>query len=128
MELQPRRGEMEANCGCNYGRFPSGKQQWRAPLREAMNWLRDRLAEIYERRMKQFVADPWELRDKYIAVINDRTAENVEKFITDSAGNELDFGEKVIFLKLLEMQRNALLMFTSCGWFFDDISGIETSR
>ncbi|MGD0552788.1 MAG: DUF3536 domain-containing protein [Sedimentisphaerales bacterium] len=116
----------KANCGCNYGRFPSGKQQWRAPLREAMNWLRDRLAEIYETRMKQFVADPWGLRDKYIAVINDRTAENMEKFITESAGGDLDFGEKVIFLKLLEIQRNALLMFTSCGWFFDDIGGIET--
>jgi len=116
----------KANCGCNYGRFPSGKQQWRAPLREAMNWLRDRLAEIYENRMKQFAADPWGLRDKYIAVINDRSAENIEKFITASAGGDLDFGEKVIFLKLLEIQRNALLMFTSCGWFFDDISGIET--
>jgi alpha-amylase/alpha-mannosidase (GH57 family) len=116
----------KSNCGCNYGRFPSGKQQWRAPLREAMNQLRDQLAEIYERRMKQFTADPWAVRDRYIALINDRSPAAVEKFITDSAANKLDFREKVVFLKLLEIQRNALLMFTSCGWFFDDISGIET--
>jgi alpha-amylase/alpha-mannosidase (GH57 family) len=113
------------NCGCNYGRFPSGRQQWRGPLREAMNWLRDRLAEVYEARMKQFVDDVWEVRDRYISVINDRSAENVEKFISEAGGKDLDFGEKVIFLKLLEMQRNSMLMFTSCGWYFDDICGIE---
>ena len=115
-----------ANCGCNYGRFPSGKQQWRAPLRDAMNWLRDRLAEIYENRMARFAANVWELRDKYISVINDRTPENVGKFITGATGKEQEFDEKVIFLKLLEMQRNSMLMFTSCGWYFDDICGIES--
>jgi hypothetical protein len=114
------------NCGCNYGRYPSGKQEWRSPLREAMNWLRDRLAEVYETRTRQLVADVWEVRDKYISVINDRSAENMEKFITETAGSELDFSEKVEFLKLLEMQRNSMLMFTSCGWYFDDICGIET--
>jgi alpha-amylase/alpha-mannosidase (GH57 family) len=113
------------NCGCNYGRYPSGRQQWRAPLREAMNWLRDRLAEVYETRMAQFSSDAWGLRDGYISVINDRAAGNVEDFITRSTGRKLLFEEKVIFLKLLEMQRNAMLMFTSCGWYFDDICGIE---
>ena len=103
-----------------------GRQQWRAPLREAMNWLRDQLASVYETRMAQYVTDPWELRDRYISVINNRSAGNIEDFIASSTGKELDFGEKVIFLKLLEMERNALLMFTSCGWFFDDICGIET--
>ena len=29
---------------------------------------------------------------------------------------------------LLEMQRNSLLMFTSCGWFFNDVSGLETTQ
>jgi len=115
-----------ANCGCNYGRFPSGKQQWRGPLREAMNWLRDRLVEVYETKMRHFVADVWEARDRYISVINDRSVENVEKFIAETSGKSLDFDEKVTFLKLLEMQRNSMLMFTSCGWYFDDICGIET--
>ncbi len=114
-----------SNCGCNYGRFPSGKQQYRAPLREAMNWLRDRAAEVFEESMRQFVEDPWKARDEYISVVNDRSSEKVEDFISKRAGGDLSFGEKVIFLKLLEMQRNSMLMFTSCGWFFDDISGIE---
>lgn len=91
-----------------------------------MNWLRDGLAEVYEARMAQYVANPWELRDGYLSVINDRSPGNTEDFIARSTGKDLAFEEKVVFLKLLEMQRNALLMFTSCGWYFDDICGIET--
>ena len=113
------------NCGCNYGRFASGKQQWRQPLREAMDWLRDQLADIYEKKMAEYVKDPWKTRNEYISVINNRSAQNVENFLKEAAGRELAADEKVAMLKLLEMQRNALLMFTSCGWFFDDISGIE---
>jgi alpha-amylase/alpha-mannosidase (GH57 family) len=114
-----------SNCGCHYGRHPSGKQQWRPALREAMDWLRDQLASIYESRAAQYVADPWQLRNTYIAVINDRSIENTEKFLWRLQGRELANDEKVAILKLLEMQRNAMLMYTSCGWFFDDISGIE---
>ena len=116
----------KSNCGCCYGRYPCGQQQWRAPLREAMDWLRDQLIGVYQSRMAQFVSDPWLLRDKYIEVINYRTDENLEKFILDSTQKQLAQEDKVIFLKLLELQRNALLMYTSCGWFFDDIAGIET--
>jgi alpha-amylase/alpha-mannosidase (GH57 family) len=113
------------NCGCHYGRYPSGNQQWRAPLREAMDWLRDELALVYERRMTEYIPEPWQARDKYISVINDRAAENVEAFLLQVCGKKLSYDEKVLILKLLEMQRNAMLMYTSCGWFFDDISGIE---
>ncbi|HUW20051.1 MAG TPA: DUF3536 domain-containing protein [Sedimentisphaerales bacterium] len=114
-----------SNCGCCYGRYPSGKQQWRAPLREAMDWLRDRLTPIYEGEAAQYVSDPWELRNKYITVVNDRSMENIESFISGAAGRQPDYPEKVAMLKLLEMERNAMLMYTSCGWFFDDICGIE---
>jgi alpha-amylase/alpha-mannosidase (GH57 family) len=113
------------NCGCNYGRYPSGKQQWREPLRHAMDWLRDQLVGVYESKMAEYVPDPWEARNEYISVINNRSAENVKDFLLKSAGRELAYDEKVVTLKLLEMQRNALLMYTSCGWFFDDICGIE---
>ncbi len=114
------------NCGCNYGRYPSGRQQWRAPLREAMDWLRDGLSAVYEEKMKCCVPDPWQARNDYVKVINDRSAENVEAFLKQASGRELSYDEKVAVLKLLEMQRNAMLMYTSCGWFFDDIAGIET--
>ena len=115
-----------SNCGCHYGRHPSGKQQWRQPLRQAMDWLRDQLVPLYEQKMGEFAPDPWKLRDDYIQVINDRSAENIRRFISAATGGELPDDRKVRFLKLLEMQRHALLMYTSCGWFFDDIAATET--
>ncbi len=115
----------KSNCGCNHGRYPSGLQQWREPLREAMDWLRDRLAETYETNMAGYVDDPWKLRNDYISVVLDRSRENAERFLSDSTKRKLDNNDKIIVLKLLEMQRFSMLMYTSCGWFFDDISGIE---
>ncbi|MBW8038818.1 MAG: DUF3536 domain-containing protein [Planctomycetes bacterium] len=114
-----------SNCGCCSGRYPEGTQQWRTPLREAMDWLRDQLAGLYEYKTAEYVSDPWELRNEYISVINDRSVENVENYFTRFTARALPIDEKVTLLKLLEIQRNALLMYTSCGWFFDDISGIE---
>lgn len=116
----------KSNCGCCTDQSKCGKQQWRAPLREALDWLRDRLSGIYEQRMSEYSDDPWRLRNEYITVINNRSSDNIEKFITDMTGKQLDEENRVSFLKLLEMQRNAMLMYTSCGWFFDNVSGIET--
>ena len=116
----------KSNCGCCANQSHSGQQQWRAPLREALDWLRDRLTEVYERKMSTYSDDPWRVRDEYISVINDRDPDNVEKFITAMTGKQLDEDNRIAFLKLLELQRNAMLMYTSCGWFFDNVSGIET--
>ncbi|UCE48123.1 MAG: DUF3536 domain-containing protein, partial [Phycisphaerales bacterium] len=113
------------NCGCCWDQSHSGQQQWRAPLREALDWLRDRLSGIYEQKMTEYTDDPWRVRNDYIEVVNDRSTNNVENFITKVTGRELDHDNHVAFLKLLEMQRNAMLMYTSCGWFFDRVSGIE---
>jgi len=114
------------NCGCSTDRSHSGQQQWRAPLREALDWLRDTLAGIYERRMAEYAGDPWHVRNEYIAVVNDRSADHIEKFIRKRVSRQLDDDQRTVFLKLLEMQRNAMLMYTSCGWFFDYVTGIET--
>jgi alpha-amylase/alpha-mannosidase (GH57 family) len=116
------------NCGCNSGMHPEWNQAWRRPLREAMDWLRDTLAALYEEQSKEFFKDSWKARDEYINVILDRTAEHVEGFFSRNAVKELSREEKVKVLKLLELQRNAMLMYTSCGWFFDEISGIETTQ
>jgi alpha-amylase/alpha-mannosidase (GH57 family) len=116
----------KSNCGCCSNESYRGQQQWRAPLREALDWLRDRLYGIYEQRMSEYSNDPWHVRNEYINVVNDRSPENVEKFITQATGRPLDEGNRIAFLKLLEMQRNAMLMYTSCGWFFDHVTGIET--
>ncbi len=116
----------KSNCGCAADQSRSGRQQWREPLRKAMDQLRDKLAEAYEKNLAQFCEDPWKVRNDYIAVINDRSEKNIDSFITKAAGRELSYEEKVRFLKLTEMQRMEMLMYTSCGWFFDMMSGIET--
>jgi len=114
------------NCGCNTGMNHGWTQAWRKPLREAMDWLRDELYGIYDSMASSSFVDPLSARNDYIRVILDRSRENVEKFFSAHAKGELSEEEKVRALKLLEMQRNAMLMFTSCGWFFDEISGVET--
>ncbi|HLP17179.1 MAG TPA: DUF3536 domain-containing protein [Bacteroidota bacterium] len=115
----------KSDCGCNSGR-QGWNQQWRAPLREALDWLRDELIPVYEREVRPFTGDPWELRNKYIDVILDRSPENIDRFFSEALTREISGEEKTKLLLLLEMQRHALLMYTSCGWFFDEVSGIET--
>jgi len=114
-----------SNCGCNTGAHPGWTQEWRAPLREAMNWLRDNLANLYEREVATFTNETWKIRDSYISLIHNRSSKNIASFLSHNLIRELSKKEKVRLLKLLEMQRHSLLMFTSCGWFFDDISTIE---
>ncbi|HEV3511131.1 MAG TPA: DUF3536 domain-containing protein [Candidatus Sulfotelmatobacter sp.] len=114
-----------SDCGCNSGGHP-WNQQWRAPLRAALDWLRDRLAPIFEAQAKLYLRDPWASRDDYIRVILDRSQESRNAFFADHAIRPLDQEQQVTVLKLLEMQRHALLMYTSCGWFFDELSGIES--
>jgi alpha-amylase/alpha-mannosidase (GH57 family) len=116
----------KSDCGCNSGGHGDWNQKWRAPLRQALDWLRDKLAPIFETRGKEFLKDPWLARDKYISVIFDRSPENIAKFFAKHATHELNEAEQITALRLLEMQRHAMLMFTSCGWFFDEISGLET--
>jgi hypothetical protein len=91
-----------------------------------MDWLRDKLSPIYEKAMAQYAPDPWQARNEYISIINDRSSKNVDASLNKISGKDLPIEEKIAALKLLEMQRNTMLMYTSCGWFFDDISGIET--
>lgn len=115
-----------SDCGCQTGMNPEWSQQWRGPLREAMDWLRDNLSSLYEKEMLPLMPDVWGVRDDYINVILDRSVDRIASFFSDHSERELTEEEKRKSLKLLEMQRCALLMYTSCGWFFDDISRIET--
>jgi alpha-amylase/alpha-mannosidase (GH57 family) len=116
------------HCGCNSGMHPGWSQEWRGPLRNALDLLRDTLAPLYEEEASRYLSVPWEARDRYISVLLDRTSENVESFFRANSVKELHKEEKVKVLKLLELQRNTMLMYTSCGWFFDEISGIETTQ
>ncbi|MFC1931548.1 DUF3536 domain-containing protein [Chloroflexota bacterium] len=115
-----------SDCGCNAGRNPKWNQAWRTPLRDALDWLRDSLAPKYEAKAREFLKDPWVARDDYIEVILDRSPENVQRFLERHRTRDLNELETVTVLKLMELQRHAMLMYTSCGWFFDELSGIET--
>lgn len=115
-----------SNCGCNTGGRPGWTQEWRFPLREALDWLRDELIPIYEEEMRLYNDQPWELRNKYIQILLNRDSKNVESFLKENSKVSLSDLGKTRFMRLLEMQRQSLLMFTSCAWFFDEISGIET--
>ncbi len=117
-----------SDCGCKISDKAGWNQAWRAPLREALDWLRDRLAPLYEKEMAPLLPDPWAARDDYIEVILDRSPDHVLAFLNHRAGRELAGDEQVKALRLLEMQRQAMLMYTSCGWFFDELSGIETTQ
>jgi alpha-amylase/alpha-mannosidase (GH57 family) len=115
-----------SNCGCNSGGHSDWSQEWRAPLRASLDRLRDRLASHYELKAREYLKDPWKARDDYIDVILDRSPESRVLFFEKHATWVLTDEETVATHKLLELQRHVLLMYTSCGWFFDELSGIET--
>jgi alpha-amylase/alpha-mannosidase (GH57 family) len=114
-----------SNCGCNGGK-PGWNQEWRAPLREALDYLRDASAPLAEQLAQPFLKDLWAARDAYIQVILDRSPASIIKFFQQHATRELSEIERIACLELLELERHTQLMYTSCGWFFDEISGIET--
>lgn len=115
-----------SHCSCNSGGRPGWNQQWRGPLRRALDWLRDELAPHFETRGADFFRDPWAARDDYITVILDRSTESLDRFFQRQACGTLSEEDRVPAIRLLELQRHAMLMYTSCGWFFDELSGIET--
>ncbi|HZY81840.1 MAG TPA: DUF3536 domain-containing protein [Cyclobacteriaceae bacterium] len=114
-----------SNCGCHSGAHPGWHQQWRGPLREALDWLRDRSMSLFEQEGRKFLRDPWAARNDYIDVIMSRTDKTVKKFFKDHVLSDV---EPTKIFRLMEMQRHAMLMYTSCGWFFDEVSGIETTQ
>jgi alpha-amylase/alpha-mannosidase (GH57 family) len=115
-----------SDCGCNSGGNGGWSQQWRQPLRSAMDRLGGQLAICYEYKTAGYLREPWAARDEYIDAILDRSEENVAGFLLRHSLRPLDDEATVAVLCMLEMQRHALLMYTSCGWFFDEPTGLET--
>ena len=114
-----------SDCGCNGGK-PGCNQQWRGPLRAALDLLRDETAPLAEAVAQPLLKDLWKARDAYISVMLDRSPNRVASFLATHATHELSSVERTTMFELLELQRHTQLMYTSCGWFFDEISGIET--
>lgn len=118
-------GRWSRDCGCNASERAGWNQRWRAPLRDALNFLRDEAAAVFEERGGELLRDPWAARDRYVELLVDPARDPAE-FLCEQAGRALSHDEQSLALRLLEMQRGSLMTFTSCGWFFDDIAGIET--
>jgi alpha-amylase/alpha-mannosidase (GH57 family) len=114
-----------ADCGCSTGEHPGWSQGWRAPLREALDRLRDGVEPEFEQHAGRLLSDPWAARDDYIDVLLDGSAGGVERYLRKHAKRGLAEDERARVTQLMDLQRNAMLMYTSCGWFFDEISGIE---
>jgi alpha-amylase/alpha-mannosidase (GH57 family) len=116
----------QSDCGCGGG--GGWQQKWRRPLRDSLDWLRDQLVRVYEEQGGKLFKDPWQARDAYIQVILDRSSANLQQFLARYQSHKLSMAERTDALRLLEMQRHALLMYTSCGWFFDEISRPEGTQ
>ncbi|WP_353072972.1 DUF3536 domain-containing protein [Tunturiibacter gelidoferens] len=114
-----------SNCGCNGGKI-GWNQEWRAPLRDALDYLRDATAPLAEQLSQSLFKDLWAARDAYIHVVLDRSPASIIRFFADHTTRHLTEDERVTALELMELERHTQLMYTSCGWFFDEISGIET--
>ncbi|HEY7955261.1 MAG TPA: DUF3536 domain-containing protein [Polyangia bacterium] len=114
-------GRWTRDCGCSAG-TPGFSQSWRAPLRRALDLVRDAAADLFQTRGGQVLVDPWATRDRYLAI---RAGE-------ESLSGELraadDPDARPLALELLEMERYTELMYTSCGWFFDELSGLEAQQ
>jgi len=115
----------QADCGCGRDGFDGWNQSWRQPLRGALEFLRDEAAGYFDDYGERFFKDPWEARNNYVQVILDG-GRSTEEFLKSNTSRTLSDSEKEAALGLLEMQHNSLLMFTSCAWFFSELSGIET--
>jgi alpha-amylase/alpha-mannosidase (GH57 family) len=121
-------GRWKEDCGCSTGGRAGWNQKWRKPLREALDLLRDELSPIFEREGGEIFKDVWKARNGYIEVILDRSSMSLNRFFDQYGVEGLDGERRIKGLKLLEMQRHALLMYTSCGWFFADLAGLETAQ
>ena len=117
-----------SNCGCHTGGDKSWHQEWRAGLRETLDWLRDELAAVFETEIEKLGIDPWKLRNGYVSIVDDRSEKTINVFFEEHVKEDISKDEQTRVIRLLEMQKQALYMFNSCGWFFNDVSGIETTQ
>ncbi|MBK7427827.1 MAG: DUF3536 domain-containing protein [Saprospiraceae bacterium] len=115
-----------SDCGCQAGGEPHWNQKWREGLRKALDELNQKLAIIFVDELSTYGIDPWHVRNEYIHLFANRSKDNTRAFVKKHFDTVSNQAELTKIIRLLEMQRQTMLMFTSCGWFFNEISGIET--
>ena len=117
-----------SDCGCKTGGESHWNQAWRKPLRETLDWLRDQMITLFEQQGTELMKDIWAARNDYIHLLLNRKQSSTNAFVLKHAKRALTEREATKLLRLMEMQRHAMLMYTSCAWFFNEISGIETDQ
>jgi len=117
-------GRWARDCGCHTGGAPGWNQRWRGPLRDALDIVRRASDEVFDRLGATLFADPWQARDRYVDVAIGRR--DIDDFLAAEAAGPASSGNRDKMKALLELQQNAMSMYTSCGWFFNDVAGIET--
>jgi hypothetical protein len=114
-----------SNCGCRMHPERPTQQRWRAPLRAALEALAGSLHDVFAGEGAALLHDVWAARDAYGEVMTGTRL--LDAFLAEHA-RVADPAARRRAAELLEMERHALGMFTSCGWFFDDVGGIETRQ
>ena len=117
-------GRWTRDCGCATDSMPGWNQRWRTPLREALDCVRDAAVTAFTSQGARLLRDPWRARDEYIGVRLRKTEPNA--FLARHGRSNLSVSEQTDIWSLLEAMRHAMVMYTSCGWFFADISGLES--
>ncbi|MBI4676192.1 MAG: DUF3536 domain-containing protein [Elusimicrobia bacterium] len=121
-------GRWSEDCGCKIQADRPSHQKWRRPMLDAMDRLKARIDEVYEKQGAALFRDPWAARDAYVTKLLEDSTSAAQEFLSHHSQRNLSPRDAQAAVKLCEMERHRLLMLTSCGWFFDDISGIEASQ
>lgn len=111
-----------SDCGCQTHRHPNATQRWRAPLRAALSALAEELDGLLRHTTLGL------LRDTEAALLASPTppAAHDDAFFVQHAARPLDATERTRLSVALAMHKQRQLMFTSCAWFFDEPSDLET--
>ncbi len=114
-----------SDCGCVTGEQPGWSLDWRAPLREALDWLRATLGPRIDEALASRVRSPDAALADYGRVIAGTVLPAA--FVVEHAVEPPDDAATEWVLELCEAYRNVLYSFTSCAWFFADPGEIETA-
>jgi len=112
-----------SNCGCNSGAHPNWNQTWRGPLRQAMDWLTNKLATLLEERAGTVLDNCWEARNDYIQIMLGQV--DFDTFLANHGATQVGAKQRIELAQIFESHRFGMLMLASCGWFFDDVAGLE---
>lgn len=120
-------GRWIRDCGCRTGGKETWNQKWRTPLRKALEHLQQHIDTAFEKTLEEYTQNPWALRDAYTPYENEYSTDAITQLlVSHGCSVSLDQTSITTIVRLLEAQKYMLYAFTSCGWFFSDISGIET--